>query len=82
MRFTLHTSDGCGFVIRDRGKVFARGVLANQIRDAIEKRVAGDAWRERLLWMCCQWNGAANQHHKKTFGMDEWDHWSEVRQRS
>lgn len=79
MRFSLHTSDGLGFVIKDRGKVFARGVLAGQIRRVIAKRVAGDEWRVASEEMCASWRGHANQHYKQTIVEDEWDGWARIR---
>lgn len=82
MRFTLHTSDGLGFVVKDRGKVIARGVIDTRIRRVIQKRISGDAWRPRIQWMCQQWNGSANQHHKSRLPGSEWNRWAEIRRLS
>lgn len=79
MRFSLHTSDGLGFVIKDRGKVFARGVLAGQISKAIEKRKAGDEWRQTYRDMCSAWRGHVNRFYNPNSRSDEWGRWADNR---
>lgn len=77
MRFTLHTSDGVGFLIKDGGKVFARGVLGHQITGVIERRIAGDGWRAAIKRMCSQWRGYERRHFHDAD--DEWDRWADIR---
>jgi hypothetical protein len=89
MRFHLTTDDGVTFAITDTrrffgrsAKVFASDVPIRSISAAIERRLAGDLWREAVIRMLGCWTGHQNQWMRPTGRKGTWEYWINVRLKS
>ena len=79
LRFTIHTEDGDSFVVKDRGAVIAKDVLAKQIRPIIRRRIRGDAWRLSFNRMCSAWSGHGSNRSNEYWKLTGWDKWASIR---